>query len=224
MQIPFYSRKGYLMTTTAAAQDQALTILHIDSSSLSTDSQTRKLTRYLVEQITAHHPGTRVTARDVARGLPLIDETWVDANFTPDEDRSPAQRDALALSDHLVQELFDHDVIVIGAPVYNFSIPASLKAWLDLVARARKTFQYTAQGPEGLLVGKKAYLVVASGGTAVGSDMDFATPYLTHILGFMGITDVTVIAADVLMADAAEKITTARANIEHYGKAARAAA
>ena len=91
-----------------------------------------------------------------------------------------------------MDELVAADVVVIGTPIYNFSIPASLKAWVDMVARARKTFRYTENGPVGLLSDKKAYIVVASGGVKVGSPADFATPYLRHALSFVGITDVDV--------------------------------
>ena len=96
---------------------------------------------------------------------------------------------------------------MIGVPVYNFGIPASLKAWVDLVARARETFRYSENGPVGLLEGKKAYILLASGGTPVGSDVDFASNYLKFILGFLGITDVTVIAADQLMVDTSKHET-----------------
>ena len=104
-------------------------------------------------------------------------------------------------------------------PVYNFAIPASLKAWVDLIARARRTFRYTEAGPEGLLKGKKAYLVVASGGVPVGSDYDFATGYLRHVLGFVGITDVTIIAADQQMMDG-EAINRATSAISELKQAA----
>jgi FMN-dependent NADH-azoreductase len=112
------------------------------------------------------------------------------------DQRSAAQRAALAESDALVAELAAADLLVIGVPIYNFGVPAALKAWVDMVARARLTFRYTENGPEGLLRGKRAYLVVASGGTAVGSEIDFATGYLRHVLGFLGIEDVQIIAAD----------------------------
>jgi FMN-dependent NADH-azoreductase len=94
--------------------------------------------------------------------------------------------------------------------VYNFSIPASLKAWIDLISRARKTFRYTEDGPEGLLKGKKAYILLASGGTKAGSEIDFATPYLKHALKFVGIEDVTIIAADAQGARGADALIEAK--------------
>lgn len=134
--------------------------------------------------------------RDVAAGLPFVNEQWVNANFTDPAERSVAQQQTLAQSDQLVKELQAARQLVIGVPVYNFTIPATLKAWIDLVARARETFRYTANVPEGLLKIDKAYLVAASGGVPIGSDMDFATGYLRQVLGFLGINDVTVIDAN----------------------------
>ncbi len=104
----------------------------------------------------------------------------------------------LALSDSLVADLQEASHIVIASPIYNFSVPAVLKAWIDMVARARVTFRYTENGPEGLLKGKKAYLVIASGGVPLGSDMDYASTYLRHVMGFLGIDDVTLVNANEL--------------------------
>ena len=135
------------------------------------------------------------------------------ANLTPDDERTPSQRERLAESDALIAELEAADVIVIGTPMYNFGIPATLKAWVDQVARARITFRYTENGPVGLLEGKKAYVVLATGGVPVDAPVDFATPYLRHALGFIGIKDVEVIAADRLNFRGDEAIDAARATI-----------
>jgi FMN-dependent NADH-azoreductase len=145
--------------------------------------------------------------------MPFVNEAWISANFTAEEERSEEQRATLNFSDKLVEELQAADVLVIGSPIYNFGIPASLKAWVDMIARARKTFRYTENGPEGLLEGKKAYVVIASGGVAVDSPVDFATPFLRQALRFVGITDVEVIAADQLGINAEESIDSARAQI-----------
>ncbi|WP_106753108.1 FMN-dependent NADH-azoreductase [Pannonibacter carbonis] len=190
------------------------TILKIDASARKAGSMTRELTDTLVTRLLDTHPSARVLTRDVSAGLPVVDEAWVGANFTDPAERSSEQKLKLALSDTLVAELKAADVLVIAAPIYNFGIPASLKAWVDLVARARETFRYTENGPEGLLKGKKAYVVVASGGVPVNSPVDFATPYLKQVLAFIGITDVTVIAADQLMMDGDAKRAAARAAIE----------
>jgi FMN-dependent NADH-azoreductase len=174
-----------------------LNVLRVDSSARREGSVTRRVADALIERLEAVEGPVALTVRDVAATPPaLVDTAWVDANFTAADERSPAQRAALAESDALVAELAAADVLVIGVPIYNFGIPAALKAWVDMVARARLTFRYTEHGPEGLLRGKRAYLVVASGGTAVGSAVDFATGYLRHVLGFLGIEDVGVIAAD----------------------------
>jgi FMN-dependent NADH-azoreductase len=160
-------------------------------------SVTRGIAGTLIERLAAAAGAIDLSVRDLAATPPaLIDADWVDANFTDADQRTLAQRATLAESDVLVAELAAVDVLVIGVPIYNFGIPAALKAWVDMVARARLTFRYTEQGPEGLLRGKRAYLVVASGGTAAGSAVDFATGYLRHVLGFLGIDDVEIIGAD----------------------------
>ena len=126
----------------------------------------------------------------------MIDGEWLGAAFTPADGRSDAQSARVALSDELIAELKAADTVVIGVPIYNFAPPAQLKTWFDHVARAGITFQYSEAGPKGLLEGKKAYLVMASNGTQMGSGIDFATPWLRHMLGFIGIDDVEAIAAD----------------------------
>ncbi len=182
----------------------AQTVLRIDASARTDGSVTRELADRLVPLL-AGEDG-RVITRDLLASPPaLISPAWVGANFTPEDERTEAQKNELAQSDALVAELRAADAVVIGVPVYNFGVPAALKAWVDLIARARVTFRYTEKGPEGLLTGKKAYLLIASGGTQSGSEADFATGYMRHILGFVGITDVTVIAADRLMMDASRK-------------------
>ncbi|MCV0427376.1 MAG: NAD(P)H-dependent oxidoreductase [Roseibium sp.] len=181
------------------------TILQIDASARKTASVTRDLTKTLVSELSSKSPEVEVLVRDVSHGLPFVDEDWVGANFTDPAERSEEQQQKLALSDSLVAELRAADTIVIGTPIYNFSVPAALKAWIDLVARARETFRYTDTGPVGLLEGKKAYVIVASGGTRVGSEIDYAANYLKHVLGFIGIRDVTIIAADQLMMDPSKR-------------------
>ncbi|WP_298974759.1 NAD(P)H-dependent oxidoreductase [uncultured Roseobacter sp.] len=185
------------------------TILHIDASARLAGSTTRQLTSRIVEKL-----GGDVIRRDLTDALPQINEAWVNANFTPADQRSEAQEQALALSDALVDEIKAADVIVIGAPVYNFGVPAALKAWIDLIVRAGLTFAYTENGPKGLLEGKRAVIALATGGTSVGSEIDFASGYLRHIMGFIGISDVDIIAADRVMADAEKAVTGAHAQID----------
>lgn len=177
-----------------------LRVLRVDSSARHADTISRRLSDRLVAGLEAQYGSIALTHRDLDQEpLPFVNGDWITANFTAPEQRSPGQRKALATSDRLVQELLDTDLLLIGVPLYNFGIPASLKAWVDMVARARLTFRYTETGPEGLLRNKRAYLLLASGGVKAASEMDFATNYLRHILGFLGITDVTLIAADQIM-------------------------
>lgn len=179
----------------------SIKILRIDSSARRDGSETRALNDALISRIKAT-ADTTVTHRDLAADAPgFVDEAWVSANFTDADARSDMQTAELAASDALVAELKAADVIVIGAPIYNFNIPAVLKAWIDMVARARVTFRYGENGPEGLLKDKKAYVVMASGGVPIGSAMDFASPYIRHILGFVGIHDVEFISAAAVKDD-----------------------
>jgi FMN-dependent NADH-azoreductase len=186
------------------------TILQIDTSARLAGSTSRRLTALIAEKLSAE-----VTYRDLATdAIPQINETWVNANFTPADSRTEEQKAALELSDALIEEVRAADVLVIGVPIYNFGVPSALKAWVDQIARAGVTFRYTENGPEGLLTGKRAILAVASGGTAVGSDIDFASSYMRHVMGFIGIADVEVIAADRLVADADKAQARATAQIE----------
>lgn len=174
----------------------AQTILQIDASARLQGSTTRQLTARIADKLKG-----KVIHRDLNDAIPQVSETWIAASFTPAEQRSAAQRAALELSDSLIAEAQAADVLVIGVPVYNFGVPAALKAWIDQIARAGVTFRYTDAGPEGLLKGKRAVLDIASGGVPVGSEADFASGYLRQVLGFIGITDVQIVAADAMMAD-----------------------
>ena len=194
-------------------QDKITRVLEVSASGRTAGSASRKLTQDLVAALQDRHGDVQTVRRDLSKGMPFVDAAWIEANFTPEESRTNGHREALAFSDTLVAELKNADILVIGAPIYNFSIPAALKAWIDMIARARLTFRYTENGPKGLLDGKKAYLVVATGGVPVGSGLDFATPYLKHALAFIGITDVEIIAADRLNSQAEESMDAARARI-----------
>ena len=190
-----------------------MNVLEISASGRRHDSTSRMLTAELIAALESRYDAIDVARRDLADNVPFVNDAWIAANFTAEETRSAEQRDTLTYSDALVSELRDADVIVIGVPIYNFSIPAVLKAWIDMISRARLTFRYTENGPVGLLQDKKAYVVVASGGVAVGSDYDFATPYLRHVLAFVGITDVEFIAAEQLNSRSDESIDAARVRI-----------
>ena len=190
-----------------------MNILEVSSSGRRKDSVSRMLSQDIIDAIQSQHEATTVTRRDLADNIELVDESWIGANFTDEADRTAEQRARLASSDALVTELQQADIVVIGAPIYNFGVPAALKAWIDMIARARLTFHYTDNGPEGLLQGKKVYVVIASGGVPVNSPVDFATPYLRQALRFVGITDVEVVAADQLNQNAADSIDAARSHI-----------
>ena len=193
-------------------------LLFVTSSILGENSKSRALGREFVEAWTRRHPGTQLVERDlVADSVPHVTGAVVGAAMTPAEQRSPEQAEAAALADRLIEELEAADVIVIGAPMYNFTVPSALKAWIDHVVRAGRTFRYGANGPEGLLRGKKVFVVTARGGVysqGPGKSMDFHEPYLRGVLGFIGLTDVSFIYAEGLAMPehAAKALETARAS------------
>ncbi len=186
------------------------TVLRIDASARHSGSESRALTQRIIDRLAPE----AVINRDLAVAMPAIDADWLAANWTPADDRTDAQRQTLALSDTLIEDIKSADTIVIGAPIYNFGIPATLKTWIDLIARAGITFKYSETGPQGLLTGKRAIVAITSGGTQVGSEIDFASGYLRHVLGFVGITDVQFVAADQLMVDAEASHAKATAALE----------
>lgn len=187
------------------------TILRLDSSARRTGSASRELASRLIDRLTGD---TVVIARDLADGVPLLGESTLAAMWTPPADRTDDHRAELAVADAYIDELMTADAIVIGMPIYNFGPPAALKAWADLVARAGTTFRYTEHGPEGLIADKPVFVVVASGGVPVGSPMDQASPWLRTFLGFLGLRDVTVIAAEQLNVDPDGAIAAARDRID----------
>lgn len=184
-------------------------VLRVDASMRTEGSISRSLADKLITQL---NPDT-LTHRDLANGTSIIDQEWINANFTDPADRTEQQKQTLLTSDDYVNELKAADVLVIATPIYNFHVPAALKAWVDLVARARETFRYTETGPVGLLKNKKAYIIVTSGGTALQSEYDFVTAWLTHILSFIGIDDVTYVDASALMMNEDEAISRATSAI-----------
>lgn len=176
-------------------------ILRLDTSVRKTGSVSRTLNDRVIDRFADAGP-VEVTTRDLSESIPLIDETWIGANFTPEADRTDAQRATLALSDSLIAEVKAADILVIGVPIYNFGVPTVLKAWVDQIARAGVTFRYSADGPVGLLTDTRAILTVASGGTQAGSEIDFASSYMRHVLGFVGIEEIDIVRADRQMVDA----------------------
>lgn len=193
--------------------NRTLNILNIQSSARVDDSVSRQLSDEAIAALGETQMRINITERDVAKGIPLIDSAWVKATFTPIDDRDDADRTALQGSDQLVEELEAADLLLIGLPIYNFGVPAALKTWVDQIARAGRTFRYTPDGPEGLLKNKTAWIVIASGGVPVDSPADFATPHMRQFLRFLGITNITVIAADRLNANADSAMASARSHI-----------
>ncbi|MDZ7823686.1 MAG: NAD(P)H-dependent oxidoreductase [Ahrensia sp.] len=189
------------------------TILSIQSSARSEGSFSRDLSAELISKLNASG-AHKIVNRDCSETIPHLSGAFLAADFTPQDQRSQIQRETLKVSDDLVAELMAADILVIGAPIYNFSVPAALKAWIDMVCRAGQTFAYTENGPKGLIEGKKAYLVIASGGVPIDSPVDFATPYLRHVLGFLGITDVEVVGAEGMAYNPDAGLAKARAAIE----------
>ena len=174
-------------------------LLRIDSSARSS-SVTRQLTAKFVEEWKKNHPTGEVIQRDLATTvLPHITDHWAGAHLEPSQ-LTPAQRNYLAISDGLIEELQAADTIVIGAPMYNFAIPSSLKAWIDQIVRMGKTIGYGASGARGLLANKRVIVVTSRGGAygkgSPAEKFDFQEPYLRHIFGFIGLTDVTFIHAE----------------------------
>src|SRR5580693_8513992 len=176
------------------------TLLHIDSSPLYGRSVSRELTAAFVSQWKASHPDGRVIDRDLnATAMPPVNAEWVGAAYTPDDARTPEQKQVLALSDTLLAELEQADEYVFGVPMHNFGVPSVLKLWIDQIARVGRTFSYAGGTPKGLLTGKKATFIIATGGnydpqTQMAS-FNFVEPYLRSVFGFLGVTDATFLTA-----------------------------
>ncbi|MFK0088829.1 FMN-dependent NADH-azoreductase [Pseudomonas sp. NPDC090755] len=174
-------------------------VLVIESSARQQDSISRQLTRDFVSQWQAAHPADVITQRDLAvNPVPHLDANLLGGWMKPAEQRSDEELKALARSNELTDEVLAADVLVLAAPMYNFTIPSTLKAWLDHVLRAGVTFKYTETGPQGLLTGKRAYILTARGGIHAGATSDHQEPYLRQVMAFIGIHDVTFIHAEGL--------------------------
>ena len=172
-------------------------VLIIESSARQQDSISRQLTQQFISQWQAVHPADQITVRDVALNpVPHLDANLLGGWMKPADQRNDSEQASLDRSDELTNELLAADVLVMAAPMYNFAIPSTLKAWLDHVLRAGVTFKYTETGPQGLLSGKRAYVLTARGGIYAGSTADHQEPYLRQVMAFIGIHDVTFIHAE----------------------------
>jgi FMN-dependent NADH-azoreductase len=176
-----------------------MNILQINSSARAGNSHSSKLANAIVDKLRAAHPGAALKLRDLgANPHPELDEAALGALFSPAETRTPEQQARVALDDALIAEVQAADVLVLGVPMYNFGVPAQLKHWIDAIARANVTFHYTANGPEGLLKGKKVYVALTRGGIYRDTPADVQTQYLKTFFGFLGMTDIEFIYAEGL--------------------------
>jgi FMN-dependent NADH-azoreductase len=174
-------------------------ILQINSSARAGNSHSTRLANSLVERLRAEHPEATHTLRDLGvTPHPMLDEIALQALFTPADQRTPEQAARVAQDDALIAEIQAADVVVFGVPMYNFGVPAQLKNWIDAISRAQVTFRYTANGPEGLLKGKKVYVALTRGGLYRDTPNDTQTPYLQTFFGFLGMTDVQFVYAEGL--------------------------
>jgi FMN-dependent NADH-azoreductase len=180
-------------------------LLHVNSSPLYGRSVSRQLTDAFVTQWKSSHPDGIVIDRDLnATLIPPINADWVGAVYTPEEARTQQQKDSLLLSDTLLAELEQADEFVFGVPMHNFGVPSVLKLWIDQISRVGKTFSYADGRPKGLIIGKKATFIIATGGiydpqTQMAS-FNFVEPYLRSLFGFLGLTDTTFLTAGGTMA------------------------
>lgn len=193
-----------------------MNILQINSSARADGSHSTRLASAIVQRVQASQSKsapTAVTVRDLGRTPhPELNETALQALFSPAEARSPEQAARVALDDALIAEIQAADVVVLGVPMYNFGVPAALKNWIDAISRAKVTFQYTANGPEGLLKGKKVYVALTRGGQYRNTPADTQVPYLQTVFAFLGMTDVQFVYAEGLaMGPEAEQLALASA-------------
>jgi FMN-dependent NADH-azoreductase len=170
-----------------------MNILQINSSVRGASSESNRVAGNIAAKLSAANPGAKVTVRDLgAKAHPILDEAALGALFTPADQRTPEQAARVALDDALIAEVQAADVVVIGAPMYNFGMPIQLKAWFDAIARAGVTFRYTESGPEGLLKGKKVFVATARGGI-YPDDADPQVPHIRMLLNFLGMTGATFV-------------------------------
>jgi len=189
-------------------------ILQINTSARSNGSESTRLADLIVKGFAAKNPAAVVMRHDLAsKPLLLLDESTLNALNTPAEQRTPEQAARVAVDNALIAELQAADMVVIGAPMYNFSVTVQLKSWFDAIARAQVTFRYTESGPEGLLTGKKVYVALTRGGLHQNAPTDTQVPYLKTMLGFLGMTDVQFVYAEGLGLGP-EAVLKARASAE----------
>jgi FMN-dependent NADH-azoreductase len=179
--------------------EPVMKILQINSSARRDASHSTRLASRLVQRLRETTPESSLTVRDLNDvPHPVLDEAALGALFTPADQRTPEQAARVALDDGLIAEIQAADIVVLGVPMYNFGVPASLKNWIDAISRAGMTFRYTEKGPEGLLKGKKVYVALARGGQYRNTPADTQVPYLKTVFTFLGLTDVQFVYAEGL--------------------------
>ena len=189
-------------------------ILRLDASANPVDSSSRKLGDHQLGQLQQDGLPIETRVRDLNQDQLFIDQDWIAANFTAAADRDTQQSARLAFSDPLIDELRWADNIVLTTPMYNFGVPATLKAWIDLVCRAGVTFRYGSNGPVGLLEGKRVDIIITTGGVPLESPVDFVSGYLRQVFGFIGIENVTITGADQMNVDTEASFARAISEIE----------
>jgi FMN-dependent NADH-azoreductase len=195
-------------------------ILHIDSSPRGDRSISRTLTREFISGWKQIHTGDTVTYRDLGHyPVPPIDESWIAASFSPPDQITPELATALNISDELIDELIAAEIYVFGIPMYNYSIPANFKAYIDQIVRVRRTFAVSPNSYEGLLKDKKILVITTRGGSYSAGSLDFQEPYLRAVFELIGITDMTFIHAENLSGGAEvrkQSLAAARAAIQQF--------
>lgn len=196
-----------------------LKVLSISASVQGEDSISRGLAQSFLDNEHVKSKTELVITRDVSKNdIDLVTGAHVGAFYTPKDERSEEQNALLAQSDELLEELKAVNTLVIATPMYNFSVPASLKAWVDMICRVGETFRYTENGPEGLLNIDTMYLVVATGGVPVGSPVDFLVPFMKQIASFVGVKNIEVIAADATNANREEALERANEQLKQLAE------
>jgi FMN-dependent NADH-azoreductase len=176
-----------------------MNVLQINSSVRGKASHSTRLANRIVERLRDADPGATLTVRDLGLSPhPVLDEAALGALFTPASQRTPEQAARAALDDALIAEIQAADAVVLGVPMYNFGVPASLKNWIDAIAKAGVTFRYSEKGPEGLLQGKQVYVALTRGGKYRNTPADTQVPYLKTVFGFLGMTDISFVYAEGL--------------------------
>lgn len=200
-----------------------MNILQINSSARRDASHSTRLSNRIVERLRAADPDATLTVRDLGQSPhPVLDEAALTALFTPAEQRTPEQAMRVAQDDALIAEIQAADVVVLGVPMYNFGVPASLKNWIDAISRAGVTFRYTEKGPEGLLKGKKVYVALTRGGNYRNTPADTQVPYLTTVFAFLGLVDVHFVYAEGLARGAEAERTSINAAYDAIDEAVAA--